>query len=882
MELARAGMKFCEIAVLVRSRSAADRTLRQSFDQAGLPSWSPNGIPLREGRAGRSILLMLDVVRGDYARRDFMELLTFADIDFKAISGLSDPPTAIWDRLTMQAGIVRGQDQWLRRLTSLQRRIIRVSQEREKSDAGVKPVDLAVDPSVVATLIQTVKAVFHWLDAIARSHTWGELIDRTSQAFQTLIRAGADRADILEALLELRRLERLKPGPQLGLLARLLDETLSSESSKQSDRNADGVTLSPLMQARGVPFRAVLIPGLIERAFPQAPSVDPILLDHERHKLNHAFAELFERPEGNSTFSSDLRNAERISNNLITMALPPLLPLKQNQVAEERLLFRLAVGAAREQVVLTFPRIEAESGRERVPSYFLMRTVDAELEGHAAPVNCVANQPAPMSEPARTVQTVTSRRRRRASTREQLALPFDGSDFDSPAAGHGRGSTTLQVEHDGASSMGGNTPSTTLATMAHWPGFRHVSLSEFAPPRSRAVSLLEYDLGAALDELRGEDGNAVVLGACASLSPHFARGIVAERLRWQDRSLTRYDGRIEEPGLLALLRRKSPLLSPISPSRIEDYARCPFHFYMHNLLGLESLEEPELLVRSDPAAKGKLVHEILAEFLTVMKEQSQLPLDASHARFLLEIAERHLVEFEESGAAGPGLTWQVERDQLMKFFHQFIDREIEWQHQHGYRPIQFEMPFGRHDAPSGLSSEPARFDLGNGQSLQFRGIIDRVDISKDGKQLYVIDYKGRHVPDPGKEGFGLGTVVQLPIYLLGAQAALSPQGKFGAAGGKYISYQPDVDPVSIATLTDRSRERLQSILRTIAEGIHAGLFMQYTGQNACRYCPYDRVCMGIQDTASEFKKGDPAASDYLEMKGGFRLSSTTAGNASSS
>jgi RecB family exonuclease len=731
--------------------------------------------------------------------------------------------------------------------------------------------------------------LFKPLESIARSRTWADLIDRTTTAFQTLMRASAEREQIITALVELRRLDTLKPGPNPGLLTRLVEETLETESSERAQGETDGTTLSPLMQARGVPFRAVIVPGLIERSFPQSPSIDPILLDHERQKLNEVFGAIVAPvPSPDAPGSKVHRDVASLAihavgqadvleaSDAISTALPPLLPLKVAQISEERLLFRLAVGAARERLVLTFSRIEAESGRERVPSYFLLRTIDALAETQAPPVNGAAVQREPRNEQpwSRPVQSLTpSRRRGKAASRGQLVLPFVMTDSLAAPGVKQLENSTLQLLDPGIESnpVGRIVPAT-VAMLVRWPGFRHVSLSELAPSPARAVSLAEHDLGAALAESRASHGQSVVLGACASISPHFARAVVAERLRWEQRSFTRYDGLIQDAELLALLRRNSPLLSPISPSRIEDYARCPFHFYMHNLLGLEELEEPELLARSDPAAKGKLVHAILADFLQKMKKRGRLPLTANHTKYLLAIARKYLREFEESGMAGPGLTWQVEREQLLKFFHQFMEREIEWQHEQGYRPDQFELPFGRHDAPEGLSNESAKFDLGNGQVLQFRGIIDRVDISKDGKQLYVIDYKGRQLPNPGKEGFGLGTVVQLPIYLLGAQTALLPKGRFGAAGGAYISYQPEVDPVLINTLDEKSQERLRNILRTIAAGIHNGLFMQYTGQQACRYCPYDRVCMGTQDSVSDLKKGDPAAADYLEMKGGFKLS----------
>jgi hypothetical protein len=101
---------------------------------------------------------------------------------------------------------------------------------------------------------------------------------------------------------------------------------------------------------------------------------------------------------------------------------------------------------------------------------------------------------------------------------------------------------------------------------------------------------------------------------------------------------------------------------------------------------------------------------------------------------------------------------------------------------------------------------------------------------------------------------------------------LASRGEFAPGGGEYISYEPNVEPVPIKPPSDESDARLRGILRTIAEGIHAGLFMQYTGQESCTYCPYDRICMGVQTITTDMKRTDPAALEFLEMKGAFKLS----------
>jgi hypothetical protein len=87
----------------------------------------------------------------------------------------------------------------------------------------------------------------------------------------------------------------------------------------------------------------VFVPGLVERAFPAVARPDPLLLDDERDKL-----------------SKELRTS-------------------RDTQEKERILFVRAVRAAGERLVLSWPRFDSSSGRERVPSSFLLQAVEAAM-----------------------------------------------------------------------------------------------------------------------------------------------------------------------------------------------------------------------------------------------------------------------------------------------------------------------------------------------------------------------------------------------------------------------------------------------------------------------------------------------------------------------
>src|SRR5207249_7006118 len=79
-------------------------------------------------------------------------------------------------------------------------------------------------------------------------------------------------------------------------------------------------------------------PGMAEKMFPQKVIEDPLLRDRER-------------PEG--------------------------LEKSEDRVRKERLSLRLAAGAAARTLVLSWPRIDLQQGRARVPSFYGLEVLKA-------------------------------------------------------------------------------------------------------------------------------------------------------------------------------------------------------------------------------------------------------------------------------------------------------------------------------------------------------------------------------------------------------------------------------------------------------------------------------------------------------------------------
>jgi ATP-dependent helicase/DNAse subunit B len=101
------------------------------------------------------------------------------------------------------------------------------------------------------------------------------------------------------------------------------------------------VYIGPTEAARGLSFDAVFVLGLAERMFPRKIVEEPILLDGVR---------------------------ESISNRLQT---------NQSRLGDERLAMALVVGATERKICFSYPRLELEQPRPRVPSFYALEALRA-------------------------------------------------------------------------------------------------------------------------------------------------------------------------------------------------------------------------------------------------------------------------------------------------------------------------------------------------------------------------------------------------------------------------------------------------------------------------------------------------------------------------
>ncbi len=414
------------------------------------------------------------------------------------------------------------------------------------------------------------------------------------------------------------------------------------------------------------------------------------------------------------------------------------------------------------------------------------------------------------------------------------------------------------------------------------------------------------DLGAtpaaALDLLGGvwqEDTpqRAAVLAALESVedTPNAAPGFAAVR-----RAARRGDAAVGDTEALERLLGRH---LPVSPTRFERYALCPFGYFMQYVLRARPRQKAELA----PNISGTLTHWVLEQALSRRQDFKDLTPDE------LETLVRDLVA-EYTAANLPGIS--VRMEYLLRRISRnlvgllgFIQRDMR---QSGFTPVAFELRIDDRPDPEHPDAPlvpPVELTDAAGHTVRVVGTVDRVDVMRLGDKtwLRVVDYK------TGSKKFDLrevwhGLDCQMLLYLFTLErngGALFPGAS--AAGIEYLiadpapateprpetdgdaAPQPPTYPLEGLLLDDESiyramdtrgtgefvpltfsaktgqviaqsrrrlasadklgriRDHLDGLLTRMADDLYAGRIpaqplVPGRGKSPCRYCDYRAVC----------------------------------------
>jgi ATP-dependent helicase/DNAse subunit B len=207
-----------DTAILLRHSHPYASMFRNDFGNLGLEPYILEGPEIRETRAGRSLCLLVDVLRHDYARRAVMEFATFAHLDLKMFYGKGEDvkPVTLWDLITMDAGIVEGKGEWDSHLGELLKQQ-EVSQARGRLYTN----------EAIRALIKFSNHLIKALTSLREATTWSEMVSRLLSAYTSLVEPDEQTPDVTKAVSQLSRLDETDIEPSTAGLLDLIDEVLS-------------------------------------------------------------------------------------------------------------------------------------------------------------------------------------------------------------------------------------------------------------------------------------------------------------------------------------------------------------------------------------------------------------------------------------------------------------------------------------------------------------------------------------------------------------------------------------------------------------------------------------------------------------------------------
>ncbi len=369
----RSGVPFDQIAILLRHPDTYQPLVQSALRRAGIPAYFTRGT-VRPDPSGRPILVLLDCALEGLSASRFAEYLSLGQVPRVSESGapserpelwessadeaqarfkfpelmesLDEPDTEDtdgtpviagslrtpfnWEKLLVDAAVIGGRRRWQERLDGLEAELRARLKEAGRRQESTGHFERQLQ--FLGHLRSFALPVIDLLDSFRDKVLWGEWLERLRRLAGLALRKPET---VISLIAELEPMAEIGP---LGLdeVRQALTERLRFLRQEPEGRRYGRVFVGTLDEAGARSFEVVFVPGVAEGLFPPRPSEDPLLLDHYRK------------------------------------ALSPLLRTRSDHVENERVLLGQAIGAARSQLCVSYPRTEALEGRARVLSTFAL------------------------------------------------------------------------------------------------------------------------------------------------------------------------------------------------------------------------------------------------------------------------------------------------------------------------------------------------------------------------------------------------------------------------------------------------------------------------------------------------------------------------------
>jgi CRISPR/Cas system-associated exonuclease Cas4 (RecB family) len=353
LKFAEQGLAFDRMAILLRSPDRYQPVIEDALRRAGIPAYFSRGTA-RPDPGGRAFLALLACAAEKCPASRFAEYLSLGQVPAEAGStdwvGAEDeliasgstqqaasdrpekPAPSAWEKLLVDAAVIGGRDRWARRLHGLERELeLRLAAlEREDDEASRRHLERQLDQ--LRQFEQFALPLIETLDGLPARALWKDWLESLDGLARRALR---NPEAVLSVLAEFEPMGEVGPAT-LEEVAEVLGERLGFLRRDPPDRRWGRVLVCSIEESRGQDFAAVFLPGLAEGLFPQKALEDPLLLDTFRRAADEH------------------------------------LLLRHHRVDQERVRLHLAVAAASEKLVVSYPRMDVAEARPRVPSFYAL------------------------------------------------------------------------------------------------------------------------------------------------------------------------------------------------------------------------------------------------------------------------------------------------------------------------------------------------------------------------------------------------------------------------------------------------------------------------------------------------------------------------------
>lgn len=287
----------------------------------------------------------------------------------------------------------------------------------------------------------------------------------------------------------------------------------------------------------------------------------------------------------------------------------------------------------------------------------------------------------------------------------------------------------------------------------------------------------------------------------------------------------------------------------LSATSIEDFAQCPFRFYLARVLDLEEPTLPDL--ETEPMLLGTIVHAVLEKFFRRRSRKALAATDDPEKEFaLLEKALKQVTkDYEGKEFLGDPTFWEMTKKRTADTVKRLVTREIT-EGRRDLSPSHFEHRFGYPDTPAAALQIP----LAKAAKLKIRGKIDRIDLNQKEHAFCVIDYKNsarKEQLEALKEDKTMGkTAFQVPLYVMAAEQYLKRELKknwreITERGGMLYLLQAPSSAKYYAEKKEFPPELLDTIRAALQEQMgraRDGKYGPAPFEQDCGFCPFGYIC----------------------------------------